>query len=547
MSELRVVSPSEEAGNSGAIDEIATAFDAMTPEQKKDSVGLVVERFLVTYSNRHRIATDIVTGTSRARCPAVAVGYNKAVALLRGIALSAAASLHKGKPTTELQKLLIRVVPSLLTVAKGDLRFLAPAPTVSAPAEPVPHTVVMLGTDVDEKDTHPLKISRRRRGADGVTADGKPMSMAVTLGAIESTGATAAKLVKVYRPASAKPTDMFGAWPQQAGKWAYALELHFVNAESGAVIPMLTSSKYLRKAMTDVDPRTRNRTLSASGKIVSDCISAKIKELLRRRDMGATPEQAADFGDVFVTCHVNTCRHSSGFMLQLLPGGHAVTTSRCPGGCPPTCIRCMEKAHHGDCRVMASLDDETRAFIAANSKPCPSCGNATMKIDGCNHMTCRCGGHFCWRCLRRFPATVGWQPHDSGDGVCTMHAGVYGEGEAMPVAVGGGWGGLAGAGAGGAHPPVAPVAAAAEPVAVAVDPAAAARVVALAEALADWDNGLGAALAAMADAELPVAPAGALPANPAAPVGWVAPGHGWDPHDFESDTDSDTDSVDEVD
>ncbi|KAI3691505.1 hypothetical protein L2E82_49867 [Cichorium intybus] len=33
---------------------------------------------------------------------------------------------------------------------------------------------------------------------------------------------------------------------------------------------------------------------------------------------------------------------------------------------------------------------------------CPSCGFAIEKIDGCDHMECRCGRHICWVCLQLF-------------------------------------------------------------------------------------------------------------------------------------------------
>ena len=40
----------------------------------------------------------------------------------------------------------------------------------------------------------------------------------------------------------------------------------------------------------------------------------------------------------------------------------------------------------------------TLTLMRRNSKPCPRCNNAVEKVDGCNHMTCRCGHHFCWQC-----------------------------------------------------------------------------------------------------------------------------------------------------
>ncbi|KAG5529525.1 hypothetical protein RHGRI_030054 [Rhododendron griersonianum] len=35
-------------------------------------------------------------------------------------------------------------------------------------------------------------------------------------------------------------------------------------------------------------------------------------------------------------------------------------------------------------------------------KPCPVCGYTIEKIEGCNHIECRCGKHICWVCLEFF-------------------------------------------------------------------------------------------------------------------------------------------------
>jgi len=32
-------------------------------------------------------------------------------------------------------------------------------------------------------------------------------------------------------------------------------------------------------------------------------------------------------------------------------------------------------------------------------KSCPNCRATIEKDDGCNHMTCRCGYHWCWLCV----------------------------------------------------------------------------------------------------------------------------------------------------
>ena len=35
--------------------------------------------------------------------------------------------------------------------------------------------------------------------------------------------------------------------------------------------------------------------------------------------------------------------------------------------------------------------------------PCPGCGIEVNKESGCDHITCRCGAHWCWRCGEQFP------------------------------------------------------------------------------------------------------------------------------------------------
>jgi ATP-dependent RNA helicase DHX8/PRP22 len=35
-------------------------------------------------------------------------------------------------------------------------------------------------------------------------------------------------------------------------------------------------------------------------------------------------------------------------------------------------------------------------------KKCPQCLNGVQKTEGCNHMRCRCGSHFCWICGEKF-------------------------------------------------------------------------------------------------------------------------------------------------
>lgn len=54
----------------------------------------------------------------------------------------------------------------------------------------------------------------------------------------------------------------------------------------------------------------------------------------------------------------------------------------------------------------------------SGSKPCPSCGVATQKIAGCNHMTCTCCRvHWCWQCGRQL-GNIGWHYNPGNPAGC---------------------------------------------------------------------------------------------------------------------------------
>jgi hypothetical protein len=42
--------------------------------------------------------------------------------------------------------------------------------------------------------------------------------------------------------------------------------------------------------------------------------------------------------------------------------------------------------------------DPSEALIARDCKNCPSCQAPVYRIEGCNHMVCRCNTHFCYLC-----------------------------------------------------------------------------------------------------------------------------------------------------
>lgn len=84
---------------------------------------------------------------------------------------------------------------------------------------------------------------------------------------------------------------------------------------------------------------------------------------------------------------------------------------QCPSCFSRICSMCNEEAHermtcqerriHSDPAEQDRLNNEWAR--ASNAKRCPTCQAMTEKIEGCNHMTCRCGSHWCWVCRRAFP------------------------------------------------------------------------------------------------------------------------------------------------
>jgi hypothetical protein len=44
------------------------------------------------------------------------------------------------------------------------------------------------------------------------------------------------------------------------------------------------------------------------------------------------------------------------------------------------------------------------AALARPVKKCPKCAVPTQKTDGCDHLTCFCGAHWCWACGKQFSA-----------------------------------------------------------------------------------------------------------------------------------------------
>lgn len=311
-------------------------------------------------------------------------------------------------PLSPLEEALITHAPNLLLLATDGKRFKT-RKVATEPREPVPHVDYGTGAEPDEEETRCLFASERHRLAGGPEA-----IRFCIVSALECTRAGFAASVR-FRYAEPKAPSV-GVWNN------YCLDLVFTNAVDGSAIHMISDDERIRKALTVPHPFAKKRVLDALGTEVNNMFITKIKNLLRERDIRNAAEGIPPAHDALVFCCEPACEHSSGYLVNR---GY-VPYSTCSNG-HHTCLNCMSPRHIGDCDAAAEMDAETRELLVASSKPCPGCHMLITKNDGCNHMTCRCGQHFCWRCLKPFSPDVMWFAHNSDDGVtCTADLNVYG-------------------------------------------------------------------------------------------------------------------------
>ena len=100
---------------------------------------------------------------------------------------------------------------------------------------------------------------------------------------------------------------------------------------------------------------------------------------------------------------------------------------QCPSCFSTICSGCDEEAHEGmtcqERRLHKDPAEQDRLFnewANEHAKPCPECRRRIEKSEGCNHMTCPCGTHFCWQCGKSFSENTIY------DHMNTEHNGMYG-------------------------------------------------------------------------------------------------------------------------
>ncbi|KAL0057148.1 hypothetical protein AAF712_016224 [Marasmius tenuissimus] len=104
-----------------------------------------------------------------------------------------------------------------------------------------------------------------------------------------------------------------------------------------------------------------------------------------------------------------------------------ITDRQCPSCHASICMKCHGESHEG-----LSCDERREHFEPpehvvlneawakrAGAKRCPSCQVWIEKIEGCHHMTCKCGAHVCWVCMEAFDVKVIY------DHMVAAHGGYY--------------------------------------------------------------------------------------------------------------------------
>ncbi|KAK1226815.1 hypothetical protein PQX77_010197 [Marasmius sp. AFHP31] len=104
-----------------------------------------------------------------------------------------------------------------------------------------------------------------------------------------------------------------------------------------------------------------------------------------------------------------------------------VTDRQCPSCHASICMKCHGESHEGlSCDQRREYFEPPEHVVLneawakrAGAKRCPSCQVWIERIEGCHHMTCKCGAHVCWVCMKEFDVKVIY------DHMVEAHGGIY--------------------------------------------------------------------------------------------------------------------------
>lgn len=68
-----------------------------------------------------------------------------------------------------------------------------------------------------------------------------------------------------------------------------------------------------------------------------------------------------------------------------------------------------------DCAEQRQLAESTD-LSSLGARNCPGCEVPTVKISGCNHITCPCNTHWCWNCSKAFAEDIIYEHMDECGG-----------------------------------------------------------------------------------------------------------------------------------
>ena len=79
---------------------------------------------------------------------------------------------------------------------------------------------------------------------------------------------------------------------------------------------------------------------------------------------------------------------------------------QCPSCLLKICTACEEESHEGlTCAERRLQVDPEKLKEKLGFRRCPQCSAWIEKVGGCNHITCKCGSHICWRCMGHIPVS----------------------------------------------------------------------------------------------------------------------------------------------
>ncbi|KAJ3521875.1 hypothetical protein NM208_g13097 [Fusarium decemcellulare] len=91
-------------------------------------------------------------------------------------------------------------------------------------------------------------------------------------------------------------------------------------------------------------------------------------------------------------CSVSSC--SAFIPPQLIENDIA----SCPLCHQKTCVHCETQSHTGVCPKDAASQELLQLAQDEGWQRCKACGAIVELNQGCNHISCRCGAHFCYQC-----------------------------------------------------------------------------------------------------------------------------------------------------